>query len=448
MTNRLLARWDASPAEQADLTFQQVLTLVNLRRVEIACLLGLFTSSLEYWTGSRPALQYVEMPLMAVFLIMSLYLRDRLPDRFARGFVLVAIVGALFTTQWNVAALAAQGRLTSGYPTMLLSLTMLFVAPPRRVVVPLIGLFITYCLIVNAMVTSEPVKLVAVANTAIVSVISLTATALIYSARRRDYEQKREIRLQNLRLLERNVELDSLMAITAHDLRSPLYGLRNLFDLAVRRAAQEPGLPLVVLGQAIASLDAMLALATRMLDAHAAEHQRPGRLIEDDLRGHILAAADRIAPLAQSMGVRIDLDLPETPLIASLEEGALAQILDNLLSNGVRFSPPGTALAIGAVHAADLAEIRVKDRGPGVDPTQRARLFERYSGKIGQPLDGAPTKGIGLFIVATLAQRMGASVKLETTDEGGAVFLVSLHRQRPDSPSSRAPTSITAAEPH
>ncbi|GGI75681.1 hypothetical protein GCM10007973_10780 [Polymorphobacter multimanifer] len=59
-----------------------------------------------------------------------------------------------------------------------------------------------------------------------------------------------EIRLQNEQLVERNAELDMLMAITAHDVRSPLFGLRNLFDLTIRRAAKQPDLPLEVLRQA------------------------------------------------------------------------------------------------------------------------------------------------------------------------------------------------------
>lgn len=422
----LLARWDASPEEQAELSFGQVLTLINLRRVEIACLLGIFTKSIELWTGYRPALMFVEIPMMVIFLMASLALRQRRPDRLAAAFVMFVVVGALFTTQWNIAELAAQGRLTSGYPTMLLSLTMLFVVPPRWTVAPLVGLLISYCIIILTIAPPHTPRLVAIANTVIVTVISFIATALIHAARRRDYDQKREIRLQNALLVERNEELDSLMAITAHDLRSPLYGLRNLFELAVRRAPAEPGLALVVLGQAIPSLDAMLALATRLLDAHAAEQPLQAALVRDDVRGQLLAAAERIAPLAQSAGIVIVTDLSERPLIALHDAGSLAQILDNLLSNAVRFSPSGSVVRLGAAMDGPFVAIRVSDNGPGIDPARRDLLYKRFQRTVEGPGEGLPSTAMGLYIVATLAERIKAAVRFEPQTPSGATFVLEL----------------------
>jgi signal transduction histidine kinase len=422
----LLARWDASPEEQAELSFGEVLTLVNLRRVEIACLLGIFTKSIELWTGYRPALMFVEIPMMITFLVASLVLRHHRPDRLAAAFAWCVVGGALFTTQWGIAALAAQGRLTSGYPTMLLSLTMLFVAPPRQVVAPLVCLLISYCVIVLTVTPPDTPRLIAIANAVIVTVISFIATALIHAARRRDYEQKREIRLQNALLVERNDELDALMAITAHDLRSPLYGLRNLFDLAVRRAPAEPQLPLTVLGQAIPSLDAMLALATRLLDAHAAEQPLQASLVSDDVRGQLLAAAERIAPLAQSAEIAIVTEIAERPLVALHDAGSLAQILDNLLSNAVRFSPSGSVVQLSAAMDGPLVAIRVSDNGPGIDSARRGLLFKRFQRTSPCATEAMPNTALGLYIVATLAERIKAKIRFEPKRPVGSIFIVHL----------------------
>lgn len=426
-----LARWDVSPAEQAGMTFGEVLTLVNIRRVEIACMLGLFTKSIEFATGLRTVLNVVEMVLALAFLLASLAMRRRGGIWLRRGFVAIFLVLTLVDTQWAVAALGAKGRLTSGYPMMLLSLTLLFVLPPVAFALALIPLMLSYCWLVFATATFPAEQLIAIVNAAIVSVIAVVAAALIHSGRRSDYEQKRTIRLQNDRLMERNGELDTLMAITAHDLRSPLYGLRNLFDLAVLRAPREPELPLAVLRQAKASIDAMLALATRLLDAHAAEHRPLTRLIHEDVRGHVLAAAGRTKPLAQSADVRIDVDLPDRPLIAMLDAGALAQILDNLISNGVRHSPAGGILTIGALREGRHVAIRVQDRGPGIDPTGQDLLFKKFHQAAGMRSEGAPSTGMGLFIVATLAERMDATVRFESATRGGAVFVVTLSASGP-----------------
>lgn len=426
-----LARWDVSPAEQAGMTFGEVLALVNIRRVEIACILGLFTKSIEFATGLRTLLNVVEMVLALAFLLASQVLRRRGGPWLRCGFVAIFLVLALVDTQWGIAAMGAKGRLTSGYPMMLLSLTLLFVLPPVAFALTLLPLLLSYCWIVLATATFPAEQVIAIVNAAIVSVIAVVAAALIHSGRRSDYEQKRTIRLQNDRLMERNSELDTLMAITAHDLRSPLYGLRNLFDLAVRRAPREPELPLAVLRQAKASIDAMLALATRLLEAHAAEHRPLTRLTHEDVRGHVLAAAGRTKPLAQSADVRIEVDLPDRPLIATLDAGALAQILDNLLSNAVRYSPTGGILTIGALQEGRQVEIRVQDRGPGIDPAGQDLLFKKFHQAAGMRSEGAPSTGMGLFIVATLADRMGATVRFESAAEGGAVFVVTLSANGP-----------------
>ena len=421
-----LARWDVSPAEQAGMSFGDMLTLVNIRRVEIACMLGLFTKSIEFATGLRTVQIAVEIVLALCFLLASLTLRRGGGTWLPRVFVVIFLVLTLLDTQWAIAAMGAKGRLTSGYPMMLLSLTLLFVLPPLTFGLTLIPLLLTYCWIVLGTATFPAEQVIAIVNAAIVSVIAVVAAALIHAGRRSDYEQKRTIRLQNDRLMERNGELDTLMAITAHDLRSPLYGLRNLFDLAVRRATREPELPLIVLQQARASIDAMLALATRLLDAHAAEHRPLTRLTDEDVRGHVLAAAGRTKPLAQSADVRIDVDLPDRPLVATLDAGALAQILDNLLGNGVRYSPTGGILTVSAAQESGNVSIRVQDRGPGIDPARHDLLFKKFHQSVGTRSDGPPSTGMGLFIVATLSERMGATVRCEPGTNEGAVFVVTL----------------------
>ena len=423
----LLARWDVTADEQARLSFAQVLTTVNLRRVEIACIVGLFTRLIEMASGFRSPSAGFEIPFLILMLIASEGLRRRnVSPWLARGFVAAFLVVALLGTQWSVAAMGAYGRLTSAYPLMLLSLALLFVLPPRIVAVALGLLYGFYCLIVLSTPTQANEQTVAMVNTAIVSVIAVVAAALIYAGRRSDHQQKLEIRKQNDALLDRSIELDSLMAITVHDLRSPLHGMRNLFDLAVQRAPQEPDLPLVAVQAAIPSIDAMLALATRLMDAHAAEHRALADIGEHDVRGHVLAAIDRAGPLAQSGGIEIVVDLPNHPLIAFLDVNALGQILDNLLSNGVRFSPAGGAVTISAGSEAAGVAIRILDQGPGVAPARLSALFKKFQVEGHTGIGSGPGMGMGLFIVSTLAQRIAANVRHEQPNDGGACFIVTL----------------------
>lgn len=419
-------RWDLNDESQAAVPFDRGIAQVNLRRIELACLLEIATELLEYAMNLRFSALYVGLAGSLLIIPVARWARRWRRQHAQQALVIAVIIFSFAVKQWGVAELGPQGRVSTGYIFTLMTLTLIFIVPLRTMSLLMLVFFISYTLILLHLPVAPSEQVIAIVNAAIVSVIALIAGRLIFQSRRRDFEQKREIRLQNQQLVDRNEELDSLMAITAHDLRSPLFGLRNLFELTLRRSSGEPELPLTVLAQGIASLDAMLALVTRLLDAHAAEHQPLTVLVNEDLRGQILAAADRIGPLAQSAGVRLDIDLPSHPLLASFDAGALAQILDNLLSNAVRFSRSGGTINIIGRCESEHNLVRVCDEGPGVDPAQRHNLFKRFHRTEAGQHDSIPNMGMGLFIVATLATRMGAMVEIDAVATAGACFSVSL----------------------
>ncbi|KQN93596.1 hypothetical protein ASE95_01235 [Sphingomonas sp. Leaf231] len=412
--------------EKAELSFPSQVLLVNVRRIEPACLLGIFTKSAEILGGFTSTLRLVEIPLAIFFLLMTQAIRRGASRRRSIAFVAAFLTLTLLMTQFNVAALGAQGRLTSAYPLMLLSLALLFVVPPRVMLAGTSMLFASYCAIVWRIEAGVAEKFVAIENTGLTSIIAVVAATLIHSNRQRDHEQQRQIRRQNDALRDRNAELDALMAITAHDLRSPLHGIRNLFDLAMRRAGHDTALPLRVLEQTIASVDGMLALVTRLLDAHAAEQRPLTAIAEEDVRGVVLGAEARVAPLARSAGVAVEIDLPPRPLVAICDVAALGQMLDNLLSNAVRYSPAAAVVTITARRDHERIVLSVRDRGPGVAGSQLRRLFMKFQRGAAPAGDAAPGTGMGLFIVATLAARMDATIRHEPAPGGGASFVISL----------------------
>jgi signal transduction histidine kinase len=235
------------------------------------------------------------------------------------------------------------------------------------------------------------------------------------------------IRRQNAQLVEQNLELDQLMAITAHDLRSPLYGLRNLLDLSAKRGKADGAVPGGTIREAIFSLDSMIALVTRLLDAHSAEHAPLTTVTGEDVRMQLMAAARRIAPTVEAAGVRIDADLSDAPIMAAFDRGALAQILDNLLSNAVRFSPAGGGVKLSCRAQAGRCLIAVEDEGPGFDAAGEAAMFRKFArAPAVAEADGKAGSGMGLFIAATLAERMRASLAFRPAVPTGAIFILSL----------------------
>jgi signal transduction histidine kinase len=302
---------------------------------------------------------------------------------------------------------------------------MLLITPPATMAAIVTSLFAVYCLIVVLLPLPHAAKTGALAITAIVAVIVQIASWLIYNARRSDHDQRRLIRAQYKLLARQNHELDELMAITAHDLRSPLHGLRNVLDFAARRAeGGDPAILLRAVREGTHSIDAMLTLVTRLLDANEAGHAPLVAVMRDDMRTHVLAAARRVAPQAVHAGIRLDLDLPNRAMWVNIDGGALGQILDNLLANGIRHSPAGEALRLACSLVGSNVLVTIEDRGPGIDPARRAALFTKFNR--GDPRASARGAGMGLFIAATLAGRSNAGLVFRPAEPHGALFELSV----------------------
>ena len=136
-----------------------------------------------------------------------------------------------------------------------------------------------------------------------------------------------------------------------------------------------------------------------------------------------VADDQRLAARAKDLKLRIDV----VDITLAADAGKLRIILDNLISNAIKFSPPGGSIAVLARNTADSVEIDVRDDGPGIDPVDRERVFEPfYQGK--QGADGlVKGTGIGLSVVREYVSEHGGSV--EVVQDGhaqGALFRVRL----------------------
>ncbi|MEG3151559.1 HAMP domain-containing sensor histidine kinase [Sphingomonas sp. ZT3P38] len=420
----LLQRWDIDGAAHASLPFDRALALINLKRIELACWVGLLTDLLSICFGRAEPALIVPLPLMIVIAIASRRTLHWTSLRAQQTVVLAFFVAALAERMVVSFALTYPEPPTSGYAIGALTMTLLFVLRPLTLAIIQGALLVPFAAAAAYLLNSPAQAVLVTVNAAIVAGISTVAGALIHGARHRDFTQKRLIHSQNAQLIERNEELDQLMAIAAHDLRSPLYGLRNLLDLATRRAPEHRDVALKAVRDGIFSIDAMLTLVTRLLDAHSAEHAPLTAQVREDLRGQILAAARRISPAAEAAGCSIAIDVPNAPLIGRFDRGALIQVLDNLLSNAVRFGPAGGCVHLtGSVHAGRVT-IEIADQGPGLDADARQRLFLKFANAgLSRSKAGA---GMGLFIAATFTDRMGATLSFRDAEPTGAIFKLTL----------------------
>jgi two-component system sensor histidine kinase/response regulator len=230
------------------------------------------------------------------------------------------------------------------------------------------------------------------------------------------------------RLRQLAEDKDELLGILAHDLKNHLGGMQMSAQLMHDRA--------VALGDArlnrVSSniLDAsnqMFSFVMEFLANAAADRGMPLNLEHFSLSSAAAATVKRYSEAARRKAITFHEDFGgDTPLVLA-DEGALDQVIDNLVSNAVKFSPSGKSiwLSIEAVPGG-LLEFRVRDEGPGCDGNDRAQMFTRYRRLSARPTAGEPSTGLGLSIAKRHVDAMNGTLHVESEPGKGATFVLRL----------------------
>jgi signal transduction histidine kinase len=207
----------------------------------------------------------------------------------------------------------------------------------------------------------------------------------------------------------------AFLADAAHELRTPLTALHLQMEMlghaqgeAERRAAMD-------------SLSAGVQRAIRLVEqmlamARAEPRANPAPLLPVRLDVLAREAVTDLVPLADAR--QVDLGLTsEAPVTVAADAEALRTLLRNLIDNAVQHSPAGGRVDVAVEPGSDStgARLLVSDEGPGIPEAERARVFDRFYRRAGNP---SPGSGLGLAIVRTIADAHHASVTLEDNPQG------------------------------
>lgn len=227
------------------------------------------------------------------------------------------------------------------------------------------------------------------------------------------------------RALEHRHHIEAFVADLSHELKNPVSAIRAATEVLQEGAAEDPdarGRFLGRIDEATHRLEVLLAdlLALARLEARGIEPEH-GPLRLDRV---VQQAIDDGAVLAEDKGVGFEADLAPVRLLG--DRRWLRRAVDNLLSNAVRYGPPGSAVRVVLVHDGDTAVLTVRDAGPGVPGHLRDKLFERFVTDRGE----AGQTGLGLAIVRTVAEQHGGGARLVEVDGPGACFELRLRAPR------------------
>lgn len=216
-----------------------------------------------------------------------------------------------------------------------------------------------------------------------------------------------------------------LVGDVAHELRTPLATIDGYLEGLEDGIIQPRDATWSLLRGETARLSHLVNDLQELWRAEA--RQIPLALKAVDVSDAVAAAADRFATQAQEHGVQIRTDVGSGRLTVQADPERLGQILDNFLSNAIRYAPGGTAVTLTASVAAKDVAVGVSDRGPGLTAEQLDRVFERFYRVERSRSRALGGSGIGLAIARALAEAMGGRAEAFSDGPGlGATFRVFL----------------------
>jgi signal transduction histidine kinase len=219
---------------------------------------------------------------------------------------------------------------------------------------------------------------------------------------------------------------DGFLALVSHELRTPLTSIVGYLELLVEDEAEEVS---PTGRQFMSVIDRNARRLQRLVDdVLFAAQAEAGRMSLDPRRMDLAEVAsesvDALRPTAVERGIELRLEPQRLPAVTA-DRDRVGQAIDNLVSNALKFTPPGGSVEVRLGGADDVAVVEVSDTGLGMSEEDRARVFDRFF-RAGATRDSAPGVGLGLTIVKAIAEGHGGNVSVESEEGVGTTFRIEL----------------------
>jgi two-component system sensor histidine kinase KdpD len=225
---------------------------------------------------------------------------------------------------------------------------------------------------------------------------------------------------------EREALRSQLLSSVSHDLRTPLATITGAATALCEGPELDSDTKRELTQSIVDEAERLERLVANLLDMtrldQGAVVPRREWVPAEEVVGSALTRLDRVL-VGRPVRTKLDPDLP----LLSVDPVLLEQLFVNLLENAIKYTPPGSELSITANAAGDNIQFDVADRGPGIDPGQEERIFERFHRGDAPGVRGS---GLGLPIARAIARVHGGQLTAATRDGGGAVFRLVLPLSR------------------
>jgi two-component system sensor histidine kinase/response regulator len=241
-----------------------------------------------------------------------------------------------------------------------------------------------------------------------------------------ELKRAREALLQlNQRLRDLNDEKNEFLGIAAHDLRSPLNQIIGAAQLVLADPALAGGDSAEMVDIIRRAAEHMNQLVVNLLDANAIER---GEMKLNPVACDLGAlAADVVAahhPRALAKQQSLLFTPPPAPILFRADRDSVIQVIDNLVSNAIKYSPRGKSVRVRVAERNGCVRGEVCDEGPGLTAADQKRLFGKFARLSARPTGGESSTGLGLSIVKRMVEAQEGRVWCESEPGRGSTFIV------------------------
>jgi signal transduction histidine kinase len=235
-------------------------------------------------------------------------------------------------------------------------------------------------------------------------------------------DQRRRISTQLAEIAKLSGFKDDLLRIVSHDLKNPISAIRGYAELLLEdpNAEDTPEYAERILRSA----NFMNSLVGDLLELSRAEGDFPLDMQTTSLDGVISACVTAYELAAHERQIALRYTPPSAPLLVRLDAMRFSQVMNNLISNGIKYTPPGGVVDVRAFHDDAWAVIEVADTGLGIPAEDMPRIFDKFfrvSTKEHQQVSGT---GLGLAIAKALVEKHGGRIGVSSVVGEGSLFTI------------------------
>jgi two-component system, sensor histidine kinase and response regulator len=242
-------------------------------------------------------------------------------------------------------------------------------------------------------------------------------------------DQKLLLESTNKRLEKLNTEKDEFLSIAAHDLKSPLNGITGMAQLILEDTSGDSNIKKFS-ELILSSSQAMSKLISKLLDVRYIDSMQNPSLVSTNFTLLVTEIVEQYQTIAAKKNIVLIPKISSTSIVILDFENWMYQVVTNLISNAIKFSPQGKQVEICLDQTEQMARLKINDQGPGFSDKDKQNLYKRFSRLSAKPTANEGSTGLGLYIVKRIILQLGGSISCFSDLGHGSSFTVTVPLDR------------------